>query len=1405
MESPFIDLPIHETIPLYSEQGEPELESPLLDPENLVAEAPAIDLHKAVTANQQYSRTIWNGQMQNILDYFFSKGFVSSRTQDQVHFAEGIAKWQATQFTNKRDIDGILGPTSWKLLKPLLSTPTVSIRTPSQWQSLIKGAVLSPAKPLVDGEETFRAMVEAIKSANGPGSYIYVMGWMLQVDFQLIPGNNSSSLKDLLMEAAQKRNVEVRALIWDNPVYIKENRDSEGVIDQLPNSVMVNDNFTYGSPGVQKAILEIKRLISLFKYGVAALIPGGGYSVDWLLSQIKPWTNFEDELRALRNEGSHHEKVMIVKNDKELIGFCGGIDINCNRIYDKADAKKSTILHDVHCEVRDHGAWELLQRFLDRWNNYKNGRLPYVNPYTLIPLRGQNEPEPKPVNPVPGTAYVKVFHTYNHPNDPAKKERSIRDNLKTAIMNARESVYLEDQYMISLEIATWLNLKLMKEPGFKSVGILTQDDDYAGGDLQFPQSMRKKFIELLTRGLDQATIDKKVFVEMLDPEGKPFNRHMVHSKIYIIDGQTDDPLAIIGSANCSSRSMTNDSETSAFIFNDKSSSGSFVSSLNFRMNYDDKISRLKYIPNPKFKDRDVQLHEDIENFLNKGSSVIKFFKGVAVGSLLRKLDSTLTDLKPLIIDVIDPDADNTVPQQELPDGGYNMPVHEITGRELSLSEYDIPGENENVMNRDESLVTGEEESEIGELEFETLKPCEGYVCWSKTVLNNLMGSSLAVDSRIDVATRQALESFQNANNISKTGKLDAATERALLEADTLKRYKSTARATEIAALLTAAKTKIEDWTKQAINNKPALILDSYRDPRKLWAFVLHHMAFKRRSRKTGQFSDPNSYLTTGAHFCIMFDGRIAQLYPLAKMIWHAQCTSPRSVSVEFEGNFPNIHGKWWIDKDGPNRDHPTNEQYEAGRFLVRYLQAVVGTTHILAHRQSADSRENDPGPDIWYNVGQWAIENLGLTDGGDFKCGTGSPILPEWRTWGKNKSAETAKEFEQMEEETMNEFELMENPAYENYADEANLYEMEIPDLQKAIRLNRYYSSQLGWDKYMDRVNDFLLPYSGLSNVSLGEEAFARAAYAFQIGNGFTGEHADGIIGPGTWSLISRLLNIPIQSISSPASGNQTIDGVTYRKIRQGWDVASKDSIKDRLMELKQNGKLDISLNEIEMLRLISIPESDQRVNSVNSYDSAFMSMGFLQFTIRYGELQRVIAKAPDAFRKYGIELDSTGIYVVENDRSRAIKNAPDIHELRSIDWAVKFYKAGLDDEVVKAQVYEARNIMDTFLKKDDPRHYLDRYREKEPRLWAFIFEAHNSRPAPLDDALQKTISKATDMNIDDALQFEKLLIEELRQSTAAYYGSPKIQYKTEEDKVKRIKEELEKVGRIITKIGIAG
>jgi peptidoglycan hydrolase-like protein with peptidoglycan-binding domain len=709
----------------------------------------------------------------------------------------------------------------------------------------------------------------------------------------------------------------------------------------------------------------------------------------------------------------------------------------------------------------------------------------------------------------------------------------------------------------------------------------------------------------------------------------------------------------------------------------------------------------------------------------------------------------------------------------------------------------------------------------------------GRTNWAKSVLNRVLGVTLPDDNVPDAATKKALEDFQSKYNLKTTRVIDSVTERTLLEADALLRSKGSVSEPATKAIIEAAKTKIEDWTKKAVNNKPRHILNSYRDPRKVYAFVLHQMAFKRWNSKTKAYSNPESYLATGAHFCIMFDGRIVQLHPCSRMIWHGNCVSPGSVAVEFEGNFPNIKGGWWTDKKSKvhNKDKPTQAQFESGRFLTSYLKTVLGTTHILAHRQSSDSRENDPGPDIWYHVGQWAIGKLALTDGGpSFKCGTGKPILPEWRTWG---SPAVEKEFEEMEddecfeceqelemEDEMEDHEMvyqepesawaMEDqpePEYDRETGFNSSYETEesVRDWSEAVRKNQYYGERLGWNSYMDRINDMLLPYSGMSNVSLGEAALAEAVFQWQSKNGFTGNNVDGIIGPGTWSVMRKKLKISDSATGLPHLNDKEdikfIDGVRFKKKKKGWAAYGGGPLKEKLYALRQTGRLSISPNEIEMFRLVSIPESGGLVNAINSWDNMYMSMGFIQLTIRYYELAQVIKQAPDGFRKHGIELDPGRKYFPDEKNSIAIKNAPNIEDLRSLEWAKRFFKAGLEDDVIVAQIQVGRRILQTIRSRFDKNNYLDRFNDQYPNLWAFIYEAHNSRPAPLNQALRHAIAKASAASTTDPIAFGKILIEQLKQTTAAYYS--KQSYTSDAQKQKKIADELAKVGRIVEKTGI--
>jgi hypothetical protein len=188
--------------------------------------------------------------------------------------------------------------------------------------------------------------------------------------------------------------------------------------------------------------------------------------------------------------------------------------------------------------------------------------------------------------------------------------------------------------------------------------------------------------------------------------------------------------------------------------------------------------------------------------------------------------------------------------------------------------------------------------------------------------------------------------------------------------------------------------RIIDLTAQADKSRRL----STRHPNKVWALVLHQMACCSR------VADPlKRFLKMAPHFAILPDGRILQLHPILSLTGASNGFNPGSVAVEFAGNFPDTRGNWWHgDENGRNQVTPA--QIEAGRYLVRYLIRTMGLKEILAHRQSSGTRDNDPGPDIWYQVGQWAIDNLGLSDGGPgFKTGTGKSIPDIWRKWGQVK------------------------------------------------------------------------------------------------------------------------------------------------------------------------------------------------------------------------------------------------------------------------------------------------------------------------------------------------------------------------------------------------------------------
>ena len=76
------------------------------------------------------------------------------------------------------------------------------------------------------------------------------------------------------------------------------------------------------------------------------------------------------------------------------------------------------------------------------------------------------------------------------------------------------------------------------------------------------------------------------------------------------------------------------------------------------------------------------------------------------------------------------------------------------------------------------------------------------------------------------------------------------------------------------------------------------------------------------------------------------------------------------------------------------------QQIDGGRDLVKYLNETYSISFVFVHRQgeAEDLRGNYPRPDIWYNIGEWAVGELGMNDGGKgYKEWNGSPIPDSWR------------------------------------------------------------------------------------------------------------------------------------------------------------------------------------------------------------------------------------------------------------------------------------------------------------------------------------------------------------------------------------------------------------------------
>lgn len=364
---------------------------------------------------------------------------------------------------------------------------------------------------LVDGHEVFREYAFELESTSGPNDFIYLAGWWFDRDTPFL----SSSTAGQVLQAAAYRHVQLRVMLPLNSEFAK-----------------FFQHFTV---------------------------------IDWLNS-LQPCCAILD--RQYPAFGTHHQKILLIKQGGALTAYCGGADINSDRVTSKPDDGQKTPQHDVNCRINGPAAHSVLTTFCERWDAnitvLKEERLRVaVQKKTLKP------PEPIPEEklataqtvPIPkrqGDMSIAIGRTYGtgpifQPEFAPSGEQSVLEVLSTAIRAARTFIYLEDQYLVDIGIAQLLRESLKT---IKHLIILIPTNELTGELPQIAYRRHQFVTEVLRDGNGQ-----KLHVYCLSKVRKGCGLY-VHSKL----GVFDDDYAVVSSANLNRRGMTHDSEIIAGIF-----------------------------------------------------------------------------------------------------------------------------------------------------------------------------------------------------------------------------------------------------------------------------------------------------------------------------------------------------------------------------------------------------------------------------------------------------------------------------------------------------------------------------------------------------------------------------------------------------------------------------------------------------------------------------------------------------------------------------------------------------------------------------------------------------------------------------------------------------------------------
>ena len=352
---------------------------------------------------------------------------------------------------------------------------------------------------LVDGEAYFSALADALEQASAS---VYLIGWDIDSRVRLRRPAGSEAgepLGTFLDRLARNRPaLRIHLLEWDFAVLYAFERE---------------------------------------------LLPT--LSLGW---QTHPRVRFE--LDACHPLGaSHHQKLAVID---DRLAFVGGFDLACNRWDTSEHAPEEprrrdngvaySPFHDVQMMVDGRAAAALAELARRRWQRATGERRTPSAP-------AGGDPWPQAVQPdLRGTPVAILRTEAQFEEQPAVTE--IRQFYLDAIAAARQSIYIENQYLTAHDIGNALAAALKRREGPEVVIVLPHS---CSGWLE--QETMGALRAHLIRQLRGADVHNRLRLYFPRRQGLEDNIN-VHSKVLVID----DRILRIGSSNLNNRSLGFDSE-----------------------------------------------------------------------------------------------------------------------------------------------------------------------------------------------------------------------------------------------------------------------------------------------------------------------------------------------------------------------------------------------------------------------------------------------------------------------------------------------------------------------------------------------------------------------------------------------------------------------------------------------------------------------------------------------------------------------------------------------------------------------------------------------------------------------------------------------------------------------------